>query len=114
MTLDEAALNLAADAVAGVALKLALHTGDPGSGAANEVAGGGYSRQDVTWDPASGGIAALSDVVEWDVPAITPAWVTAWNAAGTTRYGKAELTPPPDPMPVAGKFRLLAGSLVFA
>lgn len=112
MALDTTARTIAADAVAAVVAKIALHTGDPGSGAANELSGGGYVRQAAAWDPASGGIAELTDALEYDVPAVTITWVTAWDASGSTRYGKAQLASP-APFPTAGVFRLLAASVDF-
>lgn len=115
MTLDAAARNLSADAVGDVAVKMRLHTADPGSGAANEVVGGGYTAQTIAWNAASGGIAALSAAAEFDVPAVTIAWVTIWDVTGTTRYGKAELlvagVATPAVFPVAGTLRVTAASI---
>lgn len=113
MTLDATAQNLASDVVAGVGLRLALHTADPGAGAANELSGGGYVRQPVAWNAATGGIAAMNASVEFDVGAVTIAWVTVWDSAGTTRYGKAQLGSPAV-FPVAGIFRLLASAIDFS
>lgn len=113
MTVDTTARNIAADAVTAVAIRMALHTDDPGAGAANELSGGGYSRQAVPWDPASGAIAAMSDPIDFDVPAVTVAWVSIWNVAGTVRYGKAQLSPT-APFPVAGVLTISAADLDFS
>jgi hypothetical protein len=76
-----------------VVARIALHTGDPGAGSANELSGGGYARQAIAWDPSAGGIAAMSNVPTFDVPAVTITWATIWNTAGTVRYGKAQISP---------------------
>lgn len=60
MALQTAALNAAANGVAGVAAYMSLHTAAAGSGGANEVTGGGYVRKAVTWNAASGAIASAS------------------------------------------------------
>jgi hypothetical protein len=68
---DNKAKNLMLDALGAVALRLALHTGDPGAAdtAANEVTGGSpaYARKAI-------------------------AWISGWNTAGTSRYFKKQVT----------------------
>lgn len=113
MSVDTTSRNIAADAVSAVAARMALHTGDPGAGAANELSGGGYARQAVPWDAAAGGIAAMSDPITFDVPAVTVNWVSLWNAAGTVRYGKVELGSPAV-FPVAGVLTISAADLDFS
>lgn len=113
MTVDTTARNVAADAVGTLAARMALHTADPGAGSANELSGGGYSRQAIEWDAASGAVAALSDATNFDVPAVTVAWVSIWNAAGTVRYGKVELDTPAV-FPVAGVLTINAADLDFS
>lgn len=62
-------------------LELALHTGDPGEDQdANEVVGGAYARQDVSFGaPAAGEM--LNDVlVQFDgMPATTVTHMSLWN-----------------------------------
>jgi len=58
--LETAALNAGADGVSGVIGKVSLHTSNPGGTGANEVSGGGYTRQNITWAAASGGVASKS------------------------------------------------------
>lgn len=95
MSFDAAALNLMLNAQGSVTLKMALHTGDPGAGGANEVSGSGYARQSCTWDAASGGIIALSGAVVFNVPAVTVTYVTLWSNDNLTRYAKILLASPP-------------------
>jgi hypothetical protein len=88
MTLQTAALNGAADGVAGLAALMSLHNGDPGATGANEIAGGGYARQAVTWDPATGGIAAVDAVVSFAGTALQAiTHVGLWTAAGAAWLG---------------------------
>ncbi len=88
---DTTARNVMLDGLAAVALRVALHTGDPGAAntAANEVAGGGYARQAIAWNAASGGVIDSSNAPAFSVPAATTiTWVSFWNTAGTVRYLK--------------------------
>lgn len=110
MSLDTTARDIAADAIGDLAVKVALHTGDPGAGAANELSGGGYARQTAAWDAASGGVAALSGQLTFSVPAVDVAWASVWNDAGTVRYGKYQLTDPAS-FPVAGIFYINAADI---
>lgn len=93
MTFDASARDLMTNAQRVVTLKMALHTGDPGTGAANEVSGGGYARQSCSWAASSGGIAALAAAVVFNVPAATITHVTLWSSDSLTRYAKVTLSP---------------------
>src|SRR5690606_22130326 len=62
---------------------LSLHTAFPGSTGANEVTGGSYARQAVTFGAASAGSRSMSASATADVPACTVAWVGLWDTAGT-------------------------------
>lgn len=57
-----------------------LHDGFPGSTGANEITGGGYARQNVTINAASGGQRALNAAVSFTVDAETIRWIGFWNA----------------------------------
>jgi hypothetical protein len=88
MALQTPALNAASDGVAGVADQMSLHTADPTSVGDNEVSGGGYSRQSVTWDPATGAVATADGTVSFSGPseqAITH--VGLWDSSGPTWLG---------------------------
>jgi hypothetical protein len=113
MSVDLAARNIAVTAVAAVAVQVALHAGDPGTGAANELSGAGYARQSVAWNAASDGVVEMSTPLVFDVPAETITWATVWDEAGTTRYGKAQLDSPAV-FPVPGVFYLNAAVIDFA
>lgn len=67
--------------------KLSLHSAFSASGA-NELSGGAYARQTVTYAAASGRSKASSGNVDFSVPAgSTVAWVGVWNSTGTTFKG---------------------------
>jgi hypothetical protein len=94
---DVTARNVAADAVAALCTRIALHTGDPGAAntAANEVTGGtpAYARKAIAFNAATGGAADDSTAPVFDVPAGTTVnWISGWNTAGTVRYFKKAVT----------------------
>jgi hypothetical protein len=94
---DATARNVGVDAIAALALRVALHTGDPGgaNSASNEVTGGlpAYARKAIAWNAASGGSATATSNVVLDVPAgTTVSWISVWNTAGTVRYFKKDVT----------------------
>jgi hypothetical protein len=83
---------------AGATITLSLHTGDPGeTGTANEVSGGSYARQTISFNAASGGSIAASAAVEFSgMPAVTGSsyvthvglWASTnhlWSGALTTQ-----------------------------
>lgn len=83
------------DALGALVTRVALHTGDPGgaNSATNEVAGGTYDRQSITWNAASAGSMDDSNAPVFDVGAgITVSWISFWNTAGTVRYAKKDVT----------------------
>jgi hypothetical protein len=94
---DAEAKNVMLNALGAVALRMALHTGDPGAANAadNEVAGGSpaYARKAITWDAAAAGSMNCPTDPIFDVPAgSTVSWISLWNTAGTVRYLKKDVT----------------------
>lgn len=111
--LDTTARNVGVDAIAALALRVALHTGDPGGAnlANNEVTGGApaYARKAIAWNAASGGAAAATADVTLDVPASTTVtWISIWNVAGTVRYYKKAVTS--EAFGAQGTYRVIAAS----
>lgn len=96
MALSTNGRNKAADGVAAVVGYVSLHTADPGGSGTSEVTGGSpaYARKAVTWSAASGGSAAISTGVTFDVPASTTiSYLGMWSAATAgTFYGSAALS----------------------
>jgi hypothetical protein len=73
---------------------LSLHTDDPGDTGANEVAGGSYARQAITWQPASSGAKSINEAPVFQVPSDTTIkFFGLWSASsgGSWRGG--------DPLP---------------
>ena len=92
---DSGALNDAANAVTNGIDEISLHTGDPGTGSANEVSGGNYSRATTNgsqWTE-SGGVSSNNAAIDFADPNAswgTVTWVAGWD--GSTRKFKEELT----------------------
>lgn len=58
MAANTTALNQACDGIASTVAKLSLHYGDPGAaGTSNELSGGSYTKETVTYAAASNGTA---------------------------------------------------------
>jgi hypothetical protein len=109
---DITARNVGVDAIATLATRVALHTGDPGAAntAANEVTGGSpaYARKAIAWNAADGGSATCTNVV-LDIPASTTVtWSSLWNTAGTVRYLKKAVTS--EAFGVQGTYTVVAAS----
>lgn len=65
-------------------IKVSLHTADPGETGANELVGGSYARQTVTFNAASAGQITNSASVDFaGMPAATITHVGLWDSAGT-------------------------------
>jgi len=110
---DTTARNVGVDAIAALALRVALHTGDPGgaNSATNEVTGGSpaYARKAIAWNAASGGSATPTANVVLDVPSgTTVSWISLWNTAGTVRYLKKSVTS--EAFGAQGTYPVLAAS----
>lgn len=110
---DTTARNVGVDAIAALALRVALHTGDPGgaNSASNEVSGGSpaYARKAIAWNAASSGEATPTANVVLDVPSgTTVSWISLWNTAGTVRYLKKSVTS--EAFGAQGTYTVLAAS----
>jgi hypothetical protein len=94
MALTNAAKNLMLDELAGVAVFASLHTADPSTTGANEVAGGAYTREAITWNAASAGSLDNNANPVFDVPAgTTVTHYGLWSAAsGGTFYAGDDLS----------------------
>lgn len=86
--------NPALDGAVSVVSTASLHTEDPGTTGTNEVSGGGYARQAVTWAAASGGQVQSATAVTFNVPgSTTVTHVGLWTSGGTW-LGSLELDAP--------------------
>lgn len=76
---DITSRNLMVDALAALATRVALHSGDPGTAnqANNELSGGGYARGTLAWNAASNGEATLNGNVDISIEAgDTVSWIS--------------------------------------
>jgi hypothetical protein len=88
--------NAMLNALAALATRASLHSGDPGAnGTANELTGGtpAYARKAIAWNGADAGNINLNGTAVFDVPpAGVVLYVGFWNTAGTAFYGSALVT----------------------
>lgn len=96
MSVETAVLNAAADGATALLAYASLHSSNPGGTGTAELTGGSpaYARQAVTWDPATGAVAAISGTETFNVAAgSTVAYVGLWSAVtGGTWRGSGALT----------------------
>jgi len=80
---NDGALNTMMTALTGEITDCSLHSADPGTTGINELSGGTYARQTVTFGAAVSGQANVNNAPVFDVPASgTVAYVGFW--AGTS------------------------------
>lgn len=94
---------------------ISLHTADPGTDGSNEVTGGSYARQAVTWDAAASGSKASSADITFNVPSgttITHAGGWTASTSGTFRGGGALGTS--QAFGTAGTYKIASGDLTQA
>jgi hypothetical protein len=97
------------------AVYVSLHTADPGETGANEVSGGGYARQQVTFNaPVVGAQTTMTNsaLLRWDnMPAVTITHVGLWDAASAGNplwFGPLSA---PVNLAAGSAFEIAAGSL---
>ena len=95
MPLTNAAKNLMLDALGAVAGEASLHTADPGTTGANEVTGGTYDRQPITWNASANGDLDNNANPTFQVPGgVTVVYFGLWSADGNVFYGSGALSAP--------------------
>lgn len=83
--------NILATRFATEATHLSLHTGDPSTTGANELAGGSYARAALSWGSASSG-AVTASAVAFSVPASTTiAYIGFWTASSGGTFLESRL-----------------------
>lgn len=94
MPATTAVLNAAVDGATTLLGFASIHTADPEPSGANEVTGGGYARQAITWDPATGAVAGIDGTLSFNGPANEDAThLGLWSAvSGGTFRGSSVLT----------------------
>ena len=87
MALTILARNAMLDGI-GITL-VSLHTGDPGENGANEVTGGTYAQQSITFSAAASGNLDSSNTPVFDVPSGTTVTHVGYWAGATFKGGDA-------------------------
>lgn len=100
------------DFTAPTALKVSLHTGDPGENGANEVVGGDYGRKSVAFNAASNKIATSTAVLEWEnMPACTVKYVGLWDTEVTPNFWWGGQLQSEEELRAGNTFRIKASNL---
>lgn len=85
--LTDARANAMLDTEFAASDKMSLHTAYSATGT-NEVSGGSYAKQTITWSAAASRSKASSGNIDFSVPAaVTVAWIGIWNSALTVFRG---------------------------
>jgi hypothetical protein len=88
MPYTSGALAVMVNAMGANADRISAHTGDPGSGGANEVTGGTYARKTTAWGNPEPDGTAVGSQVALDIPAATTVtYWGLWTAGGVFRGG---------------------------
>lgn len=96
---------------------VSLHTADPSTTGASEIAGGSYARQAAGFGPASGGqVVNGGDIVFAGMPTTTVVYFGFWDSAtGGNFLGGAHVTSAGGDSVAAGQnYRFVAGTLIWA
>lgn len=91
--LVDAGKNLMLDGFGTGVTFVSLHTADPSTNGSNEVSGGSYTRESVSWASAASGSVSTSASVVFDVPGSTTITHLGYWSASTsgTFYGSRAL-----------------------
>jgi len=96
----DTALNAALSAIAALLDLASLHNAFPSATGANEITGGSYARQTITWSAPASGALDSSNQPAFSVPAAaTVAWIGYWDTSGPTWQGYSPNRQAGDPGP---------------
>lgn len=108
----DAMLDLIDETGATAATHVSLHTDDPGTTGADEVTGGSYARQAVTWGAASGGSKTNSSALTFSIPAgTTITHVGLWTASTNGTFLGGGPLDSPQSYPTGGTYTINPGDL---
>lgn len=112
MALNANGLNAQVGGLTAVAAYASLHSAEPNSSGSNEISGGSYTREAISWGAASNGTAVSNANITFDVPGSTTiAWLGYWSAAsGGTFYG-ARVLDASQTFATSGTYVISAGNL---
>lgn len=95
--------------------RISAHTGDPSTTGANEVTGGTYARQAVTWNAAASGQRTNNGAIAFAIPAGTDVYFLGlWDTSGPTFYGYTPLGGTSGTSPKAGHADATADTITSA
>lgn len=91
MAFQNGMLTPAAGAAVTDVVEVSLHSAEPDGTGSNELAGGGYARQPVTWGTPSSGMVTASTDPEFSVPGegTWVRWCGLWDDTGAFLGGIA-------------------------
>jgi len=113
MAFANSAKNAALDGIGVVAVRMSLHSADPGTTGASEIAGGGYARQTCVWSAASVGSMALAGNEVFSVEAgDTVAWAGLFRVDDTTFLLGIDL--PDETFGIAGTYTVTTATTLTA
>jgi len=112
VALNSNGLNVQVSGLTAVAVYASLHTAEPNASGSNEVSGGSYTRESISWNAASSGTATSSANIVFDVPTSTTiTHLGYWSASsGGTFYGSRALDVS-QTFSSAGTYTISAGNL---
>jgi len=112
VALNDNGLNAQVGGLTAVAGYASLHTAEPNAAGSNEVSGGLYTREAITWAAASGGTAVSDAEIVFDVPTSTTiTHLGYWSASSAgTFYGYRALDTS-QTFSSAGTYTIAAGNL---
>ena len=112
MALNDNGLNAQVGGLTAVAGFASLHTAEPDANGSNEVTGGTYTREAISWAAASGGTAISDAEIVFDVPTgVTITHLGYWSASTAgTFYGSRALDTS-QTFSSAGTYTIAAGNL---
>lgn len=104
--------NLMLSGFTGTAAYVSLHTDDPSTNGANEVAGGSYARKSASWGSPANATVTNSGNIVFDVPASTTIkFIGYWSASSSgTFYGSRALDTN-QTFATAGTYTISTGNL---
>lgn len=113
MPFSATAKNYMLDQLGTVCLYASLHTANPGSTGASEIAGGSptYARKGLTWNAADAGSKTLSNTPVFDVPGSnTVTHIGLWSTpTGGTYYGYIAVAP--EAFTSQGTYQITSGTV---
>lgn len=110
--LVDAGKNLALDGLATGVTFVSLHTADPSTGGTNEVSGGAYTREAISWASAASGSVSTDAQIVFDVPGSTTITHLGYWSASTsgTFYGSRALDTS-QTYSTAGTYTIASGNI---